>query len=65
MNVLTKLNKEGITTIIVTHEKSVADATNRIIHLKDGMIEYETYKNNGIHTVKTNNQRIPTNGLIL
>lgn len=49
MNVLTNLNKEGITTIIVTHEKSVADATNRIIHLKDGMIEYETNKNNGGH----------------
>jgi len=47
--VLTNLNKEGITTIIVTHEKSVSDATNRIIHLKDGMIEYETRKNNGVH----------------
>ena len=45
MDVLTNLNKQGITTIIVTHEKSVADATNRIIHLKDGMIEYETKKN--------------------
>ena len=49
MEVLTNLNKEGITTIIVTHEKSVSDATNRIIHLKDGMIEYETRKNNGVH----------------
>src|SRR5690554_897929 len=46
MDVLTNLNREGITTIIVTHEKSVSDATNRIIHLKDGMIEYETRKNN-------------------
>lgn len=54
MNVLTNLNKEGITTIIVTHEKSVADTTNRIIHLKDGMIEYETRKTNGIHTVNNN-----------
>jgi ABC-type lipoprotein export system ATPase subunit len=25
--------------IIVTHEKSVAEATNRIIHVKDGIIE--------------------------
>lgn len=49
MDVLTNLNSEGITTIIVTHEKSVSDATNRIIHLKDGMIEYETRKNNGVH----------------
>jgi putative ABC transport system ATP-binding protein len=49
MDVLTSLNREGITTIIVTHESSVSEATNRIIHLKDGMIEYETRKNNGVH----------------
>ncbi len=54
MDVLTNLNKEGITTIIVTHEKSVSDATNRIIHLKDGMIEYETKKDNGVHVTTQN-----------
>ncbi len=47
MDVLTGLNRQGITTIIVTHEASVSNSTNRIIHLKDGMIEYETRKNNG------------------
>ena len=65
MNVLTNLNKEGITTIIVTHEKSVAEATNRIIHLKDGMIEYENHKKDGVFSKKSNNQTIPTNSLII
>jgi len=42
MQVLSDVNKTGITMIIVTHEKSVADKTNRIIHLKDGIIESDS-----------------------
>ena len=30
MELLSDLNRQGITTIIVTHEQSVADATNRL-----------------------------------
>jgi putative ABC transport system ATP-binding protein len=39
MKVLRELNGNGLTTIIVTHERSVADDTQKIIYLKDGLIE--------------------------
>ena len=39
MEIFKEVNNEGITMIIVTHEHDIAKMTNRIIHLKDGLIE--------------------------
>ncbi len=33
-----RLNKEGRTVILVTHDKNIADAANIIYHMKDGEI---------------------------
>jgi len=40
MEVFKKLNKEeGITIILVTHDPEVAEITDKIIHIRDGLIE--------------------------
>ena len=39
MQLLRRLNEEGMTIVVVTHESGVANMTNKIVHLKDGVIE--------------------------
>jgi putative ABC transport system ATP-binding protein len=41
MELFGKLNREGITLIVVTHETDIANYTNRILHVRDGKIEKE------------------------
>lgn len=39
MNLLKEINQQGITVIIVTHEKDISEMTQRVIRLRDGVIE--------------------------
>lgn len=41
MSVFQKLNEDGITIILVTHERDIANYSHRIIHLRDGLVEGE------------------------
>lgn len=46
MEILQKLNEEGRTVIMVTHEQYTAECARRILHIKDGVIMEDEIVNN-------------------
>ncbi len=41
MGVLKRLNEQGITILLVTHEHDIAEYADRVIHMRDGVIQRE------------------------
>ncbi|MCH7675117.1 ABC transporter ATP-binding protein [candidate division KSB1 bacterium] len=49
MEIVQSLYEQGNTVILVTHEAYIAEHANRIIRLRDGLIESDEIKKNGKH----------------
>ena len=46
MEIFKRLNEEGNTILVITHEKEIADCTSRILQIRDGMIISDTHSLN-------------------
>lgn len=44
MAFLTKLNKQGSTIVVITHEDDIASFASRVIKITDGLVESQDYK---------------------
>lgn len=52
MHLMRNLHESGNTIILVTHEREIAEYSNRVVHILDGMINEDTVTRNGLKTAK-------------
>lgn len=50
MDIFKEVHRQGITVVIVTHENEIAEQTERVIRLRDGVIESDGAENSSIIT---------------
>lgn len=43
LGILKDLHEEGKTIILITHDPDIAASASRVIHIKDGLIDKETF----------------------
>ncbi len=55
MDLLKEINDEGMTVFVITHEEEVAEQTNRIVRLKDGIIISDELTESGQNKAKMHN----------
>jgi len=61
MNVFQKLNNEGVTIVLVTHETDIARHTNRIVTFRDGLIISDERVENPLNAESILNSMIENN----
>jgi macrolide transport system ATP-binding/permease protein len=64
MAILEKLNREGITIIMVTHEPDIAKYARRVIHMRDGKIESD-HGGHAAHAPQTRAPKLSTKESVL
>ncbi|PQJ19897.1 ABC transporter ATP-binding protein [Tenacibaculum sp. SG-28] len=55
MDLLKEINDEGMTVFVITHEEEVAEQTDRVVRLKDGIIISDELTDSGKSKIKTHN----------